>query len=392
MKQWTTKPLGDLVDFIGGGTPRRNRPEYWSGSIPWASVKDLSSQSLDTTVESITQQGLEQSASNLIPTGTVIVASRVGLGKVAINQRQVAINQDLKALIIRHNNLLPRYLLFFLLSKSEHLQRMGSGATVKGLTIAAYQKLDIPLPPSVEQKRIVDLLDEADEMRKLRARADGRTEALIPALFNEMFGDLISRRKQWPVVKIGDICDVKGGKRLPKGDEYSAAPTLYRYIRVRDIHQGSVDEDALQFITPDTYRQIARYIVNEGDLIISIAGTIGMVAPVGKSLGGANLTENAAKLVSRSGGAYETIFLSEMMQLPAVQKQIRLHTGQVTIGKLALFRIEQISFSLPPLPLQQEFAKRVSEIRELEAEQAASRQRLDDLFQSTLHRAFSEEL
>lgn len=117
MTRWPTKPLGELVNFIGGGTPRRDCPDFWGGEIPWASVKDLKSQSLGRTLESITPQGLDNSASNLIPKDTVIIASRVGLGKVVINLTPVAINQDLKALTPRDNNLFPRYLLLFLLSK-----------------------------------------------------------------------------------------------------------------------------------------------------------------------------------------------------------------------------------------------------------------------------------
>jgi len=130
-------------------------------------VKDLRGQSLDTTVDTITAEGLSNSASNLIPEGTVIIASRVGLGKAAINRRPVAINQDLKALTPRTKELLPWYLLQFLLSKADYFERSGVGATVKGLTIPDYQKLDIPVPPLAEQERIVKLLDEADGLRKL---------------------------------------------------------------------------------------------------------------------------------------------------------------------------------------------------------------------------------
>jgi len=255
-----------------------------------------------------------------------------------------------------------------------------------------FLSLLVPVPPLAEQERLVKLLDEADALRKLRAQADRRTAALIPALFHDMFGDPANSHNPWPAVTIGDVCEVKGGKRLPKGDEYADEPTPYRYVRISDIHEGWIEESGLRFLKPETQRQISRYTVREGDLVITIAGTIGVVAPVGASLSGANLTENAAKLVPRDEGKYDTVFLSELMRTSFVQDQIGLRTGQVTIGKLALFRIEQISFPLPPLSLQQQFARRVTEIRALEAAQAASRLRLEALFQSMLHRAFNGEL
>jgi type I restriction enzyme S subunit len=104
------------------------------------------------------------------------------------------------------------------------------------------------------------------------------------------------------------------------------------------------------------------------------------------------LTENAAKLVAKDKGAYDSTFFSELLRSPYAQKQIGGHTGQVTIGKLALFRIEKLKIILPPLPLQRSFAVRVAGIRAMEVQQAESRRRLDTLFQSLLHRAFQRDL
>ena len=250
----------------------------------------------------------------------------------------------------------------------------------------------IPVPPIPEQKRIVAILDAAEELRRLREQTDQRTDDLLPALFHEMFGDPATNPKGWPELSLKEICDVKGGKRLPKGDEYANEPTPFRYIRVSDFSGGMIDESRLLYLKADTQYQISRYTVGGGDIIISIAGTIGLTAVVPLTLSGANLTENAAKLVAKSVGVYDPVFLCETLRTPHAQSQIGSHTGQVTIGKLALFRIEKLRIILPPLHLQRDFAARVAAIRAMETSQAASRRRLDDLFQSFLHRAFREEL
>jgi type I restriction enzyme, S subunit len=91
-------PIGEVVDFIGGGTPSRDVDHYWNGSISWASVKDFKGPSIDSTLESITHDGLFASSSALIPACHVIMPTRMALGKAAINSIDVAINQDLKAL------------------------------------------------------------------------------------------------------------------------------------------------------------------------------------------------------------------------------------------------------------------------------------------------------
>jgi hypothetical protein len=99
MSNWPMVCLGDAVTFRGGGTPRKDVAEYWSDEIPWATVKDFKSLALSQTQDSISKKGLEASASNLIPAGHVIIPTRMALGKAAINTIDVAINQDLRALV-----------------------------------------------------------------------------------------------------------------------------------------------------------------------------------------------------------------------------------------------------------------------------------------------------
>ena len=393
MTRWPTKPLGELVDFVGGGTPRRDRPDYWGGEIPWASVKDLQSQSLETTLETITAKGLANSASNLIPQGTVIIASRVGLGKVAINLKPVAINQDLKALTPRSSDLSPRYLLLFLLSKAEYLERTGVGATVKGLTLADYQKLDIVLPPLTQQERIVKLLDEADELRKLRAQADCRTTDLIPTLFNEIFGDPSINPQDFPISRIGELCEMSPnyGTMVPaRADEGE-----WLSLRVANIQDGLIDLTDQKFVNLPV-EMLERHTVKDGDLLLARA--IGSKDHLGKCI------------VARPGN-HKWAFDSHLMRIRLNRQRcepVWLKTLLDTSGGRQLFlnntrqsavqfnintkEFARIAVPLPPLTLQKEFAARVSEIRAMQAEQAASRRRLDDLFQSMLHRAFQGEL
>jgi type I restriction enzyme S subunit len=129
---WVALPLGCLIaSNTGGGTPSKQNPSYWNGSIPWASVKDIQSEKyLVSTIDSISEEGLRDSSSNLIPPHRLIVVTRMGLGKLAINTIPVAINQDLRA--IEPTSALDldfAYLLF------KSLKMVGSGVTVKGITV-----------------------------------------------------------------------------------------------------------------------------------------------------------------------------------------------------------------------------------------------------------------
>ena len=154
---WAVCRLGDLaLTITGGGTPSKNHPAYWGGEIPWASVKDMKElKFLDDTEDHITEEGLKNSSSNLIPPGRVIVCTRMGLGKVAINRVALAINQDLKALE------LPKEVnsdFFLILYKTREVS--GTGTTVSGIKQDKLLALPAALPPIEEQSRIVAKVDE----------------------------------------------------------------------------------------------------------------------------------------------------------------------------------------------------------------------------------------
>jgi type I restriction enzyme S subunit len=125
---WPKVPLGEVVSFLGGGTPSKSNPEYWNGNIPWATVKDINGPFLRRTIDSITEEGLRNSASRLVPSGTVILPTRMALGKATVTTFPVAINQDLKA-AIPSPSLSSRFLFHFLQSASHEIQKLGAGAT-----------------------------------------------------------------------------------------------------------------------------------------------------------------------------------------------------------------------------------------------------------------------
>jgi type I restriction enzyme S subunit len=293
------------------------------------------------------------------------------------------------------NRVNARYLVHFLRQERIRLQgeaRMTGSAGQRRVPENFLAGLSVPLPPLPEQRRIAEILDKADALRAKRRAALAQLDTLTQSIFLDMFGDPATNPKGWPVVSVGDICEVKGGKRLPKGEEYSSAPTPFRYIRVVDLKGGRIDESALVYLKPDIQAEIARYVVNAGDVIISIAGSIGLVAAVPASLNGVNLTENAAKLVPRMPGQYEPAYLAEYLRTEHAQGEIGSHVGQVTIGKLALFRIEKLKVPLPPRELQREFVQRMAVVNAQASTQLEARSLLDALFGSLQHRAFQGEL
>jgi type I restriction enzyme S subunit len=156
------KKLGEIVNkIVGGGTPSRNIKEYWNGNIFWATVKDFTSFSPHETEETITQKGLNLSASNLIPKGTLIISTRMAVGKVIIYNVDVAINQDLKAIYTKPD-IDTKFLFYCFTNYSEKMDFLASGSTVKGIILEDLKNIQFPYISLAEQKAIAQILSDMD--------------------------------------------------------------------------------------------------------------------------------------------------------------------------------------------------------------------------------------
>ncbi len=164
------KRLEDCIEkIIGGGTPSRKFTKYWEGRIPWATVKDLNRFDYSDTEEHINLEGLNNSSANLIPKGTVIVSTRMAVGKAVIFNCDVAINQDLKG-IFPKANLDKLYLLYWFNTHANKLERIGSGSTVKGITLETLKKQVLFLPTIDDQKFVASVLNAIDLEIKILTR------------------------------------------------------------------------------------------------------------------------------------------------------------------------------------------------------------------------------
>lgn len=163
--------LGECCEIVSGATPKTGVADFWDGDIEWATPAGLSKLPgpfIDHTSRKITAAGLASCAAAILPAGSVLLSSRAPIGHVAINTRPMATNQGFKSLIPKTGILDAKYLYHWLRSHKEYLKSLGNGATFKELSKAVVARVEIPVPPLDEQRRIAAILDQADALRAKR--------------------------------------------------------------------------------------------------------------------------------------------------------------------------------------------------------------------------------
>jgi type I restriction enzyme S subunit len=186
-EEWEVARLGDVADdFVGGGTPSTSNPDYWNGKIAWMTSAYIDGKVVTSGQRYITEKGLNESSTHLIPKGNLLVATRVGIGKAATNSIDIAISQDLTGVIIKKDEITADYAYWFLINNSSMLKSLAQGSTIKGILKDDLTNLKLPLPPLPEQRRIAEILSAVDKKLELERRRKEKLERVKKGLMNEL--------------------------------------------------------------------------------------------------------------------------------------------------------------------------------------------------------------
>lgn len=197
----------------------------------------------------------------------------------------------------------------------------------------------------------------------------------------------------WVWTRLGDIVDVKGGKRIPKGEEFSKEKTKNIYLRVTDFKNRGIDFENLKFISDEIAEKINNYRISSKDIYLSIAGTIGKVGIIPQKIDNSFLTENACKLTNINN--IDQKFLLNLLESSLIKKEIKSSITSSGQPKLAIFRIENFPILLPPLEEQKEIVRVLDKIFEEEnriSKLISLENKIEILEKTILDRAFRGEL
>lgn len=446
---WKLVRLGDIAQTTSGGTPRRDKPHYYGGTIPWVKSGELGDRVVYETSETLSDEGLASSNAKVFPKGTLCIALYgATVGKLGILGVDAATNQAICA-IFPPEGLDTRYLYRFFEGKRRDLIEQGKGGAQSNISQGIIRDTLLPVPPLAEQQRIVAEIEKqftrleagVAALRRvqanlkryraavLKAACEGRlvpTEAELARAENRAFETgaallariLAERRKNWQRrgnYKEPAALDTVGLPQTPKGWTWATLdqigqegrPIIYGiikpgphipdgvpYVRVTEMKDGHIDVPNLKRASHERAAKFARATLAAGDVLISKDGTIGRVAVVPPELAGGNITQHVMRAPIHAMMLRD--FVVWATRSDRCQHWLTGETRGVALRGVNVEDFRRLPIPIPPLAEQTrivaEVERRLSVVEELEAAVSTNLLRSTRLRQSILQKAFTGQL
>lgn len=284
MSNWKTYRLSDLINLVGGGTPKTTVPEYWNGDIPWLSVVDFGKcvKRVYQTEKSITQKGLNESSTKILKQGQIIISARGTVGELAVLGRDMAFNQSCYG--IYANERTENDFLYYLLKYSiDKIKKNTHGAVFDTITRQTFNNVEVSIPENkATQKEIASILSSLDDKIELNLQMNQTLEAMAQAIFKEWFvnfnfpgfdGELVDGLpKGWRIVELSSLISVKDGTHdSPKQQQEG------KYlITSKHLKNHFIDFSSAYKISDDDFNKVnKRSKVDRLDILITMIGTVG---------------------------------------------------------------------------------------------------------------------
>ena len=388
--EWKTVRLSDFCRTGTGGTPSRSNLEryYEGGTIPWVKSGELRESVINETEEHVTEAALRETNVKLVPAGALLLAMYgATVGRLGILGVEATTNQAVCHIVPDPKAAEVRFLFHALSNQVANLVARGVGGAQPNISQGIIKDLKLALPPLAEQRLIAEVLDRAEALRAKRRAALAQLDSLTQSLFLDLFGDHKTILESWPTKKLGELLDFLTSGSRGWAEYYANSGDLF--LRIQNVRRDElVLEDVAYVNAPDT-AEAKRTKVQPGDVLLSITADLGRTAAVPEGIGTAFINQHLSILRTK---ALVPRFLSAYFACPVGQRQVLGRNRQAVKAGLNFDDIRSFIVPLPPIPLQREFARRVTAVEALKTAQRASLAELDALFATLQHRAFRGEL
>lgn len=389
-------PIGAFCKTGSGTTPSRNKYErYFNGSIPWVKSGELRESIITETEEKVTEEALAETSLKLAPKGSVLVAMYgANVGRVGILGINATTNQAVCYLVPEKDKADSRYLFHALQQKLPEFISRSVGGAQPNISQQIIRETKIPLPPLEEQKRIAEILDQAEELRRKRKEAIAQLDTLTQSIFQDLY---YSSQNHLSEISLIDVAEKNRGSFVngPFGSnlltselQEEGVPVIY----IRDIKTGTYKRVSKVCVSEKKAKELSVCSVYPKDVLIAKVGDppgIAAIYPENEPI--AIITQDVIRIrIARNFALPE--YIVGYLNSSIGRWKISGITIEATRARFSLSDFKKIKIEIPPLSLQKEFAERVEAVEELKKSHRASLSELDALFASLQHRAFKGEL
>ena len=373
--------LGDICKFQSGGTPSKSNPDYFGGTIPWITTIALTGNIINETnaVQWITPKAIQETAAKIVPEYSIMVGTRVGVGKIAINSVPMSTSQDVVSLInIDSERWDKEYLCKLILSRNNYLLSQARGATIKGIKIDILAELIIPDVPLSEQRRIAATLDKVDNLISKRRQQLDKLDELVKARFVEMFGDPVKNPMKWSVHCFSEYIEflTSGSRGWAK---YFTEQGEY-FITIKNVKNCRITVDNVQHISPPDNAEAKRTKVQEGDLLISITADLGRTGVISKEIAdhGAYINQHLTCIRVKKD-CLNPVYAAYYLESEAGKSQFQSKNQSAVKAGLNFNAINSLQLMVPPLTLQNTFVDFVDQTEKTKVTISRSLEKLETL-------------
>lgn len=386
--------LGDICKFQSGGTPSKSNPDFFGGNIPWITTVALNGGTIgnEDAVEWITDIAIQKSAAKVVPQNSILVGTRVGIGKVAINSVSMSTSQDVIAMLdidtaIWNKNFLCK----FIQSKNDFLLSQARGATIKGIKIETLSNMQVPDIPINEQCRIATVMDKVGALIAKRQAQLDKLDLLVKARFVEMFGDLAAPNCKHERHRLVDVClnadDIKCG---PFGTQLSKDEYLDSGVAVWEIPQinSGFKNQPIHFLSSEKAKQLDAYSLIPGDIAMSRKGNVGRCGLFPEGYKPGIIHSDVLRIRVDRSRVNPCFMMYQLHFSRAVEHQIEMVSSGAVMAGINVTKLKQIYIHVPLFELQQQFADFVGQVEKTKSSINHSLEKLETLKKALMQKYF----
>jgi len=393
---WEVVRLRNIASkFYNGGTPDTKNKSYWDGNIPWITGADFEGQKVKYIRRYITEEGVINSATNVVPKGNLLIVTRTGVGKLAIAPFDIAISQDITGVILDSEKALTEFIYWYLEFNASKLKLMIQGTSINGLLREDLETISFPLPPHPEQKKIAEILTTLDEAIEKTDQIIEKTKEVKKGLMQKLLTRGIGHKKfkkteigeipvEWEVARLGAVADLKNGINFSKEQKCERGILT---IDVLNMYSTSVfiNSTNLYRINIDL-RNKEDYILKEGDILF-VRSSLKK-----EGIGWASLFKSFNEPATYCGFIIRARihnkkltpgFLIYFLRSNRVRERLISGAGQVAITNISQATLRNFDIVIPSLSEQKQIAEILSSVDE-EIDKETNRQEQLELLKKGL--------